>query len=59
MDDSERIKEIKEFLDGADARICGIIGHISAIGDDKFPLLIHNSLANILIAISELRKEFK
>lgn len=52
-------EELKKFLDQADANICGVIGTIARIGNDKFNYLIHQSLANILTEISFLRKEFR
>ena len=51
--------ELNEFLNEADGNICGVIGTIARLGNDKFDFSVHQSLANILTEISFLRKEFR
>lgn len=54
MTKEQRIAEIKEFVENLRANICGIIGHVSALGNEKFALAAHIKLAEILNNVDSL-----
>ena len=53
------IKELKELSEAARIRICGIIGVISRIGNDKFHVTTHIHLGQILRNLDRIDEDIK
>ena len=53
----DRKRGIVRLIEEIDGSICGIVGHISAIGNEEFPTSTHLILADLLTNVTELREE--